>query len=238
MQVTTLSKENIIKKCNELIAAGRQFTVVTLNSIMLRYTWRNRELYKALNNAGLITADSVGICVASLLLDRKIVFRYPGIDMIEDLIEQGWSFYLLGGREGIASGAGRNLSQKHGSSVFLGAHNGYFSESEEENVIAEINSLSPDILFVGMDTPRQEIWIDHKREKISTRLIMGVGGSFDVFCGRLNRAPAGFRFFGVEWAWRMLLQPWRVHRLVHLTQYIMDMLWRFFRAEGVFSKTH
>ncbi len=197
---------------------------------MIKNAWHNFELAQALNKASLITSDSVGACLASLLLDKKLVYRYPGIEMMEDLIKQGWKVFLLGGRRGVAEEASRKIREKYPYVKICGAHHGYFKNNEEEKVISKINTLKPDIVFIGLNIPYQEIWIDKNRCRINAELLVGVGGSFDVISGRLKRAPYILRTTGAEWFWRLAIQPERIRKVIKLPLFLMETVWRFLKG--------
>ncbi|MFH1415740.1 MAG: WecB/TagA/CpsF family glycosyltransferase [Elusimicrobiota bacterium] len=235
MQITNLTKNEIIKKCKRFIVSGQAENIVTINSLMLRCAWHNTELSEAISSASLITADSIGVFYASLLLDGRRVSRYPGIEMMEDLISLGMRIYMLGSKEGIAEEAVAQLKLKYTQADICGIHHGYFTHEQEDDIISAVNSVEPDILFVGLDMPRQEIWIAKNKKKIKAKLIIGVGGSFDVISGKLARAPVFFRNIGIEWLWRMILQPWRVIRIIKLPIFFLETIWRFVLRQNLFN---
>lgn len=236
MQITILNRENIIKKCNQLIIGEGCNSVVTLNSLMLSNAWKNNELYSAIKRASLITADSIGVSVASFMLDGRKTRRYPGIEMMEDMISLGRKVFFLGGQKGVADRAVKNIKKRYPNARISGTYFGYFEKNKEKEIISRINYLRPDIIFVGMDLPHQEIWIDKNKNRIRAGLIIGVGGSFDVFSGELNRAPYIFQISGSEWLWRMLLQPWRFANIIGLTLFVFEILWRFLKNKSVFDE--
>ncbi|MFC2092146.1 WecB/TagA/CpsF family glycosyltransferase [Elusimicrobiota bacterium] len=231
MKVIDLTDREIISKCNFLIEHNMTSSIVTLNSLMLKSLWHDPELASAVKRASLITADSVGICLASRVLDKRKVFRYPGIDMMKDLIGQGWRVFLMGGREGVSSCAADRLKEAYPHAKLCGTYHGYFKESDKDEVIRLINEAEPDILFIGLDTPRQEIWINENRGKINAKLIIGIGGSLDVISGSIKRAPGFWRLMGIEWLWRMFMEPWRLIRIVRLPGFMLEVLWRYLQKK-------
>lgn len=231
MRITNLFGKSIIDKCSELIAEDGCKSVVTLNSLMAKRSWHNYELSKAIGNASLITADSIGICLASVLLDGNKVHRYPGIEMMEDLIKQDWKVFLLGGKPGITEKASQNIRRRYPYAKLCGAYHGYFKKDEEKDIVSTINMLNPDIVFVGLDVPRQEIWIDKNKKKVNAGLLIGVGGSFDIAGGFLPRAPYILRVIGIEWIWRAVVQPWRIVRIINLPVFLIEVLWRFIKGK-------
>ncbi|MFW6173429.1 MAG: WecB/TagA/CpsF family glycosyltransferase [Elusimicrobiota bacterium] len=230
MEIESLSKNQIIKKCENLIQRENCANIVTLNSLMIRFLWHRKDVKEVIRRASLIVADSIGMVLAFLLLNKRLVTRYPGIEMMTDLINRGWSTGLIGGKKGIALKAAEKIRSKNKKAEIKFIHHGYFSREEESKIINKINKMKLDAVFVGLNIPYQEIWIDKIKKKINSGIIMGVGGSFDVLSGRLTRAPYGFRITGIEWFWRMILEPWRFSRLFGLILFVGEVTWRFFKG--------
>ena len=125
------------------------------------------------------------------------------------------------------------MKEKYSEACICGTYHGYFNDRESSNVIDMINTIRPDIVFVGMNMVRQEKWIDTYKDRISSGIIIGVGGSFDVLSGNLPRAPHILRSAGYEWLWRMVIQPKRIIRVIKLPVFVMEVLWRLFRGKNL-----
>ncbi|MBD3271218.1 MAG: WecB/TagA/CpsF family glycosyltransferase [Elusimicrobia bacterium] len=198
--------------------------IITANSIMVSYVPANKRLQKAFEHADLVVADSVGIRWAARTLNQPIPSHIPGIDLLNlclDAAEQhGYSVYCLGGKPGIIDEAVKTIARTHPKLKITGFNHGFFSESEFEFIRQEIKTKKPDCVFVGLDTPRQEIWIHEHRNVLNTSVIMGVGGSFDILAGTLHRAPQIFRILQCEWLFRFLQEPWRIWRLRRLPVFV------------------
>ncbi|MDA3793026.1 MAG: WecB/TagA/CpsF family glycosyltransferase [Elusimicrobia bacterium] len=231
MKVTGLSKEKIIERCFSLIEGKGTAGVVTLNSLMLKYAWKDSKTLRAILSAKLITPDSVGVCYAVRLLDGQKIYRYPGIEMSEDLIKSGRSCYFLGGRPGVAGKAAEVLKSRYPEANIAGFRHGFFKDVNEELILKEIREKKPDILFVGLDMKRQERWIAKNKEKTGAGIVIGVGGSFDVFSGNLRRAPQIFRLTGTEWMWRLRLEPWRLNRILKLPVFALAVFKRYIKKK-------
>ncbi|HAF70049.1 MAG: Glycosyl transferase, WecB/TagA/CpsF family [Acetothermia bacterium 64_32] len=167
------------------------------------------ELY---GEANLVVCDGVGVAFAARALGGALP-HVPGVDLAWALCararEEGWSVYLLGGRPGVAERARGRLERSFPGIRVVGAHHGCFRGAGPEGEIAR---LRPDLLFVGMGFPRQERWIlAHQRS--GAGVLMGVGGAFDLWAGRVPRAPKPIRRAGLEWLWRATVQPHRIPRL-------------------------
>ncbi len=122
--------------------------------------------------------------------------------------------FLLGGVEGVAAQTKENLLKKYPNLEIVGAIAGSPLEADDEEVLKTINEAEPDILFLAYGCPKQELWIDRNLSKCETVLVaMGVGGTFDFVAGKFRRAPKFFRSLGLEWLWRLILQPSRMGRI-------------------------
>jgi N-acetylglucosaminyldiphosphoundecaprenol N-acetyl-beta-D-mannosaminyltransferase len=127
----------------------------------------------------------------------------------------------LGGTPEVVRAAVRAAQQTYNGLHFAGFHHGYFSDEDIGNVIKEINYSKADCLFVGMPTPRKENFLAKYRSAIDAPFVMGVGGSFDVLAGKVDRAPHWLRSSGFEWLFRLLQEPRR-------------MFWRYLSTNSIF----
>ncbi|GIW21992.1 MAG: hypothetical protein KatS3mg068_0999 [Candidatus Sericytochromatia bacterium] len=100
----------------------------------------------------------------------------------------------------------------------------FFSKDDEENIIKEINSLNVDIIFVGLGVPKQEKWIKENINKLNAKVFVGVGGSFDVFSGKIKRAPKIMINLHLEWLYRLYKEPWRWKRMLALPKFVFKIL--------------
>ena len=155
---------------------------------------------------------------------RKNILKYRthGIDLIYQIFESTHSsnkrIYLLGAGEGVAKKVSINLRRQYPNANIVGAEEGikknHVSESLNCSLIQRINEVKPDILLVAFGAPKQEIWINDNLKKMpSVKLAIGVGGSFDFISDKIKRAPIIFQKKGLEWFWRLLLEPKRIKRI-------------------------
>jgi N-acetylglucosaminyldiphosphoundecaprenol N-acetyl-beta-D-mannosaminyltransferase len=170
------------------------------------------SLLRLYREADLVTCDGVGLALAARAFGQPVP-RVPGADLAWSLCaraaREGWGVYLLGGRPGIAVRAAARLQGAFPGIKVVGVQHGYF---QGEGPVAEIRRLRPDMLLVGMGFPRQERWILSYRD-VGAGLLIGVGGTFDLWAGRFPRAPRLIRLWGLEWLWRALVDPRRFIRL-------------------------
>ncbi|WP_427366138.1 WecB/TagA/CpsF family glycosyltransferase [Candidatus Caldatribacterium saccharofermentans] len=206
--------EDLRNVVENAVEQGRKLHIVTVNPEML--VFRDPHFLKVLASAELRLPDGIGVVWASRLLRCGMLQRLPGIEVAEAIMtwgsERGWGVYFLGAREDVVQQAAQVMQRRYPGLKVCGCHHGYFTNDAE--VVEDIKRTAPEVLFVGMGVPKQELWIARHREALPVKVFMGVGGSFDVWAGKLPRAPLLFRSLGLEWLWRLLLEPRRVQRVV------------------------
>lgn len=187
------------------IEERKKLFVVTLNSQIFLKAQQIEAYDEALRNATFHLPDGAGVVWAIKRHCNVKSDRIPGIDtmmyLCEEAKKRGWKVYLLGAKPDVIEKAARKLSE-NGVNI-VGYHHGYF---EDQTPAKEIARLKPDLLFVGMGAPRQELWI-YQHLKLPFKLAMGVGGSFDVIAGVKKRAPKFFQKLRLEWFYRWLNEP-------------------------------
>lgn len=202
----------------------RAFQVVTLNPEMLYSAHHDRMIRELLNRGDLVVPDGHGIVWAGGRLGCPLTERVAGIDLIQSLAARaaaaGWRLYLLGGAPGVAEEAAANLQQLHPGLQVIGTGHGYFTEAELPTVLGRIRAAGPDLLLVGMGFPKQEQFIGDHRRELGPLAAVGVGGSFDVISGRLQRSPVWVQRLHLEWLFRTCQEPARWRRLLLLPRFV------------------
>ncbi len=202
-------------------------SVYTPNSEIILHAYKNADYCEVLNRGSLITADGIGVVYASKILGKPLFERVSGFDLANELLKKcapmGKTLYLFGGKPGVAQKASEKIVSLYPGIKIAGVSDGYFDEEKEAKIIADINEKSPDILFVCLGFPKQEKWIDaHKN--LSAKVVMGIGGSLDVFAGEVKRAPEIFQKLGLEWFYRLIKQPSRFIRMLALPKFGFTVL--------------
>lgn len=136
---------------------------------------------------------------------------------------------------GIAEKTRDNLKNIFPNIKIVGVHDGYLDENSEREVIEEINRLQPNVLFVATGAPRQEKWIYNNRNKLKVDVATGQGGTFDYEAGRIKRAPVWIQKIGMEWLWRLILEPSRIVRMSVLPVYLVKLFFKKDKTKGSFS---
>ncbi|MEE4353780.1 MAG: WecB/TagA/CpsF family glycosyltransferase, partial [Desulfatiglans sp.] len=162
--------------------------------------------------------DGAGVVLGAKMLGRNIPKRLTWADwgwmLASYLAEQQHSVYLLGGPLGAASETAKRLKERSPTLRITGTHHGYFQKSGAENmrVIKQINDLNPDVLVVGMGMPLQEEWILRNHSQIRAKVFVTAGAAFEYLSGSLRRCPQWMADSGMEWLFRLLLEPKRMAR--------------------------
>jgi N-acetylglucosaminyldiphosphoundecaprenol N-acetyl-beta-D-mannosaminyltransferase len=137
--------------------------------------------------------------------------RVAGVDLMARLMEaaaeRGLSVYFLGAKPDVVRTLAERSRARHPGLRIAGFRDGYFGPSEHSEIVEEIRDSGAHMLFVGMPTPFKETWCERHRQRLDVPVIMGVGGSFDVLAGFIKRAPHWVQALGLEWCWRLLMEP-------------------------------
>ena len=212
------------------IESGKQALAVTPNAEIMQASLDDDEVKKALLSAEIVLPDGEGVVWASKKLGcplkQKVAGVEFGIECARICAEKGYSLFLLGGREGVAKEAAKNLCLLFPSLHIVGAESGYFNKDGEENslIIDRINQSGADVLYVCLGAPAQEKWVYSNRESIlSPRLIACLGGSLDIYAGTAKRAPKLFIRLRLEWLYRLIRQPSRAKRMTNLPRFMISV---------------
>lgn len=190
---------------------GSLRTLSYVNAHCLNLAIRDQTYFQTLKSFDIIYPDGVGAVWAGRWLTGKRLHKMTGADWIypfcELAQEKGWRLYILGGKGEVAFQAAENLRQKFPSIKIVGTRDGYFTEMQMDEVISEIVTLHPDILFVGLGVPKQEMWIKQWKAALPVKVVWAVGALFDYAAGIEPRAPLWMREHALEWFWRMWVDP-------------------------------
>jgi N-acetylglucosaminyldiphosphoundecaprenol N-acetyl-beta-D-mannosaminyltransferase len=210
----------------ECLQEGRGTHVVTLNSEMTMQAERNRCLAEVIQNADLVIPDGAGVVLYLQYLLRQKVKRCPGIELAEKLLQEigqqktDTKIFFYGGATGVAATAAEFWQQQIPDLNIVGTHSGYHSPEEEEILQQTLTQLQPQVIFVGLGVPRQELWIAKNRHFCPHAIWIGVGGSFDIWSGRKSRAPRWLTNNNLEWFYRLYQEPWRWRRMLALPEFV------------------
>ncbi|MGI5935378.1 MAG: WecB/TagA/CpsF family glycosyltransferase [Oscillospiraceae bacterium] len=222
----SLTMEEAVDRAFSIIKEGRGSKaayVVTPNPEIVWLCRSEPELKSAIDGAALVLPDGIGIIHGARILGTPLKKKVSGIDFVQALMgrmaAEGMSVFLLGAKEGVARQAAKRLKELFPGLVIAGTHHGYFSD--DEPIINIINEARPDLLLVCLGAPKQEYWMRNNAGKLKVGLMAGLGGTLDVFAGKVRRAPDSWQKLGLEWLYRLIQEPRRIKRMIKLPLFII-----------------
>jgi len=216
--------EAVTKLTQDTLQNKRNF-VVTANAEIIMIAQDDKE-YKTLlsETADLVLPDGAGTVWAGNYLGYSIPERVAGYDLYLRLLEEAATkklpVYFFGGKPGIAEEAAAEGKRRCPGLNVAGCRNGYFSAEEEADIIESINRSGAAMLFAALGAPKQEKWLAKYRDQLKPCLLMGIGGSFDVLAGKVQRAPKWMQDARLEWFYRLVKQPSRFGRMLALPKFV------------------
>ncbi len=203
----------------DFVAGAGFHYVVTPNPEFIMDAQKNEKFQQVLNKADLVIPDGIGVLYAAKILGTPLKSRVPGIDFASGVLKAmdkagGGRVFLLGAKPGVAEEAGENIVKNHPNLVICGTQDGYFQDSAP--VLEKIKGAQPDLLFVCLGAPKQEYFMAELGAETGAKLAIGLGGALDVLAGRVERAPERWQKCGMEWAYRLKKEPWRIKRMARL----------------------
>ncbi len=205
-----------VARCTEAIDHGECLRIGIVNAAKVVAMGKNESLRQAVCGCDLVLADGQAVVWASGLLGRPLPERVTGIDLFTELLGQaaarGDRVFFLGAREEVGQAMLAEVRRRHPELVIAGYRDGYFRPEQDAEVADAIKQASPDLLFIGMSSPRKELFSHNFGERTCAKVVHGVGGSFDILAGLTRRAPAWWQRHGLEWLYRALQEPVRLGR--------------------------
>lgn len=220
--------DGAIERLVGFIGGDAPRAVYTPNPEIVMVARRDAGFMEVLRRGDMILPESVGIVLAARIFGHRLRGRVTGIDtataVFKRVKDMGISVYFYGGAPGVAETAKARVEEAYPGLSVAGVSHGFLDEDGQRAMIEEIKRLSPQILLVGTGSPRQERFIDRHKAELPCKLLMGVGGAFDVMSGRLRRAPAIFRKLNLEWLYRLVREPSRLKRQLQLPLFMLVVL--------------
>lgn len=214
--IDPVTQDEAIVRISQMLTDGGKHHVMTPNNEMLVRAQKMPVFKSLLQTSELNLPDSTGLLWAAKHTGQHLPERVTGVDTVERLLRSAGSecpVFLLGGRKGVADKTAEKLkNQKPKLNIFT--HEGSPSAEEEAEIIKRINESDACLLLVAFGAPAQDLWINqHLLSLTSVKVAIGVGGTFDFLSGSIKRAPMWMQKAGLEWLWRLMLQPSRIGRI-------------------------
>jgi N-acetylglucosaminyldiphosphoundecaprenol N-acetyl-beta-D-mannosaminyltransferase len=221
--------ETAVARCLAFCDAPRtSHTVVTANASHLCLMRDDPELARACRAAHLTVADGMSVVWALRASGQEAPERVAGVDLMARLLatagEQLLRVYFLGARREVVTALTETARSRYPGIEIAGFRDGYFGPEDHQAIVEEIRASGAHMLFVGMPTPFKETWCERHQQRLEVPVIMGVGGSFDVLAGFVRRAPRWWQAIGLEWFWRLLMEPRKLWKRYLTTN--VEFIWR------------
>jgi len=215
-RVDCTNLETLTNRLCQAIFRHERCDVLGVNAAFVVDAWRDENYRKILESAECVPADGFWVAFAARVLGIKGV-GHVGIErlvyrLLERIAPAGRTVYLLGARAEVVREAAAAVEMLYPGIRVVGVQNGYFQPADEEAIFSEIEAKSPDLILVGMTSPKKENWISQYGRRLRTGVVIGVGGLFDVLAGRVPAAPEWMKTHGLEWLFRFAHDPRRLWR--------------------------
>jgi N-acetylglucosaminyldiphosphoundecaprenol N-acetyl-beta-D-mannosaminyltransferase len=214
---------------------------IAINAAKVVGYQEDASLRDAIDGAHLLTIDGQAVVWAARALGQAVPERVAGADLMEELLahsaRRGYSVYLFGAEQDVVEECVARAKQLYPALAIAGYRNGYFKAEDKAAIVAAIRDARPDILFLGFGSPTKEYFMKTHYRELGVPFVMGVGGTFDVFAGRVSRAPRWMQRSGLEWSYRLAQEPRRMWKryLVGNTRFLSlvarDLWKRYLHAE-------
>jgi len=211
----SFTEEEALQQCVQWSQEQREsHLLLTVNVSILMMMRTDADLKAACEAGELVVADGMPVVWGTKLLGTPLAGRVSGCDLMQRILSDGAEHnlrvFFLGASEEVVATLIETVSREHPDLDIAGYRNGYFSEADYPEVLQQIRESQADVLFVGMPTPFKEVWCHRFRDELCTPAIVPVGGSFDVLAGFVTRAPRWMQRIGMEWFWRLAMEPRRM----------------------------
>ena len=212
-------------ECLEVVLSKEKVHIVSGNPEVLYTGLNDKNLFDNFtSDKSLIIPDGVGVQISAKILKTPVEEKIAGIELMKKILEKcedsGEGIYLLGASEENLKACVANILRDYPRINISGYHNGFFDLDNPREILEEIKEKKPMAVFVAMGCPRQEKFIVRYMDELPCKIFMGVGGSFDVIAEKVNRAPRWMINIGMEWAYRVSKEPWRIKRLGSIPKFI------------------
>ena len=220
-------------ECLEVVLSKEKVHIVSGNPEVLYTGLNDKNLFDNFtSDKSLIIPDGVGVKISAKILKTPVEEKIAGIELMKKILEKcedsGEGIYLLGASEENLKACVANILRDYPRINISGYHNGFFDLDNPREILEEIKEKKPMAVFVAMGCPRQEKFIVRYMDELPCKIFMGVGGSFDVIAEKVNRAPRWMIDIGMEWAYRVAKEPWRIKRLGSIPKFI----WTVTKSRG------
>lgn len=214
LTIQALTHDEVLERCRQALVHRRRMLIGVVNAAKIVNLRRDQLLRDSLIECDIIVADGQSVVWASRLVGQPLPERVAGCDLFESLLgvaeQDHRSVFLLGAKPEVLQLLELRLSQRFPKLRIAGSRDGYFTAEQHEDVAVQIRASGADMLFLGITSPKKEIFLGTYGDTLGVPIMHGVGGSFDVLAGVTKRAPVRWQRMGLEWGYRTLQEPRRM----------------------------
>lgn len=237
--IDCIGQKEAMETIKSFLKKNDRFYITTPNPEIILEAQKNPIFKKILREASLSIADGVGVVWAAKKLYSKKIVRLTGVDLMRTICRElrGHKIFLLGASEDVNRKTKEILEKKYPGIKITGNYSGTPGSSLEKIICNMINKSEAEIVFVAYGAPKQELWIARNLPHLSTvKVAIGIGGSFDFISGYKKRAPLWMQNLGIEWFFRLIIEPSRYKRIFNATVKFPLHIWKY-QIKRYFKKT-
>ncbi len=216
VRIDPLTMDETVQEVEKFVIEQRPLHLMGVNADKINQCQSDEAIKKIVNESEIINADGASVVLASRFLGYQVPERVAGIDLMQRLLkladEKSYSVYFFGAKEEVLQDMLQNFKEEYPNLRVVGHRNGYFSEEDEQDIQEDIREKNPDFVFVGITSPKKEYIIQKFMDNGVNSIFMGVGGSFDVLSGHIQRAPLWMQKSNLEWLFRVANEPKRLFK--------------------------
>ena len=216
INIDPLTMRETVDTVEQYVLGKRALHLMGVNADKINQCHTDEKIKKIVNDSGIINADGASVVLASKFLGTPVPERVAGIDLMQSLLElsnnKGYSVYFFGAKEEVLQDMLKAFKNDYPNLIVVGYRNGYFSADDEQDIQEDIREKNPDFVFVGITSPKKEYIIQKFMDNGVNSVFMGVGGSFDVLSGHIQRAPLWMQKSNLEWLFRVANEPKRLFK--------------------------
>lgn len=216
LELDALTLDEVIERCEQRLETRTRSQIGVLNAAKFVNMRSDQRLHDSLLECDLLLADGQSVVWASRILGKPLPQRVAGIDLFESLMDladrRSLGVYLLGAEQEVLDALLDIVRHRWAGARVAGSYHGYFPEEDSERIADEISASQADMLFIGITSPKKEIFLGTYGDRLGVPILHGVGGSFDVLAGVTRRAPVVLQRLGLEWGYRLWQEPRRLWR--------------------------
>lgn len=228
VMIDVVTMKEAVTVVKQFILQKKPHLVVTPNAEIVMMANKDKQLAHIINHADLVVPDGAGVVWAARYQGDNMPERVAGYDLVQNLLieaaREKYRIYMFGGAPGIAEKAKKIAEERYPGVQIIGTRNGFFTKQDEPEIVNTIKGCQPDILLVALGVPRQEKWLYEYKEELEVPVAIGVGGTFDVMAGVVQRAPLWMQRASLEWLFRLLSEPKRAIRMLALPRFVIKVM--------------